>query len=47
MGDLGNVGTVVLEAPEERLPLRVDRRGIGQIARMQVLHIGSIAAIKE
>ena len=46
-GGLGDLGAVVLQALEERLPLGVDRVGIGQVAGVEVLDIGGIAAIEE
>src|SRR5262245_39589668 len=46
-GNPGSVRSIILEALKEGLPLRVNRCRIGQIARVQVLHVGSIAAVEE
>ena len=42
-----DVGAVVLQALEERLPLGVDRRRVGLVAGVEVFDIGGIAAIEE
>ena len=44
---LGDIAGIVLQALEERLPLRVHRVGIGLEARVNVLDIGGIAAVKK
>ena len=44
---LFNVGSVVLQALEERLPLGIDRLRIGFVAGIEVFDIGGIAAIEE
>src|SRR5262245_31193129 len=42
-----DVGALVLQALEERLPLGIDRGGIGLVARIEVLEVVGIAAVKE
>src|SRR4029077_1185201 len=42
-----DVGGIVLQALEERLPLGIDRLRIGFVAGVDVLDIGGIAAVEE
>src|SRR5262249_61701343 len=42
-----DVGAVVLQALEERLPLGIDRVGDGLVAGVEVLDVVGIAAVKE
>src|SRR6185295_11778927 len=44
---LENVAALFLQRLEEILPLRIDRRGILLVTRLQVLEIGGISAIEE
>ena len=42
-----DVGAVVLQALEERLPLGIDRGGVGFVAGVEVLDVVGITAVKE
>ena len=42
-----DVGALVLQALEERLPLGIDRGGVGLVAGIEVLEVVGIAAVKE
>ena len=44
---LADLGTAVLQALEERLPFGIDRGGVGQVAGVEVLDIGGVAAVQE
>ena len=42
-----DIGALVLQALEERLPVGIDRLGVGLVARIEVLDVVGIAAIEE
>ena len=44
---LFDVAGIVLQALEERLPLRIDGFRVGLVARVKVVDIGGIAAVEK
>jgi hypothetical protein len=47
VGVPGDIGPVVFEALEERLPFGIDRLRVELIAGLELLDIGGVAALKE
>src|SRR5262245_14173819 len=42
-----NICTIVLQALEKSLPLRIDGIGVGLVARVEVLDVGGVSAIEK